>query len=133
MLHYTCCEPVHLADVNQSAFAPLPIINASISSTPSAELVSVDLELNTTAEANELISKYDGQIADGNKLSVTIIRQSLKDRMGSGQGQAQSQSAGRQEVGSSASRQGSGRGQELLDTSSSGSVPLISIHTWHQC
>lgn len=82
-----------------------------MSSPPSANLVAVDLEVNTAADAQELISKYDGQIADGNKLSVTIVRQSLKDRMGESQGQSSrtSQSGG-----------GSGRGQELLDTSSSG-------------
>jgi len=37
-------------------------------------------------DANELIDKYNGQIADGNKLSVTIVKQQqsggLASRMG---------------------------------------------------
>lgn len=108
------------------------MINATTSSSPSASLVSVDLELESAKDANELISKYDGQIADGNKLSVTIVRQSLKDRMSTGtsSGSALASLGGRQgvrqEVSSSGSRNGQGgsRGQELLSPPGSGLVHL---------
>jgi len=82
--------------------------NASLSPSTSSHLVSVDLEVSNQNDANELINKYNGQIADGNKLSVTIVKQqqSLNDRMSS---QPHSQV-------------GQGRGQELI-TPSSGYVP----------
>jgi hypothetical protein len=52
----------------------------------STNLVSVDLELQSLKDANELIDKYNGQIADGNKLSVSILKrpqsQPLSGRMG---------------------------------------------------
>ena len=100
----------------------------------------MDLELGSAAEANELISKYDGQIADGNKLSVTIVRQSLKDRMGAGAGASPGSGSGsglaslggrtttRQEAPGSSSRNGDGesRGQELLSAPGSGYV-LVSL------
>lgn len=97
----------------QSAFAPLPITDAKVSSSPSASLVSVDLELGSVSDAQELINKYDGQIADGNKLSVTIVRQtqSLGQRMGAGA-----------ESGSGSRRQepAASRGRELLGPPSDG-------------
>jgi len=57
----------------------------------SSSLVSVDLEVTSIKDANELIDKYNGQIADGNKLSVSILKQpsqGLAGRMGGGQQQS---------------------------------------------
>jgi hypothetical protein len=67
-----------------SAFAPTPILNARISSSPDALLVAVDIEVEARATADEIVQKYNGVMADGNALSVTIIRQKLTERMGRG-------------------------------------------------
>lgn len=117
----------------QSAFAPLPIQDASVTSSPSASLVSVDLELTSLADANELISKYDGQIADGNKLSVTIVRRSLNERMGSASALASASSPAPSRANCSGgsrqqpATQGNSRGQELLGGPSSGLVDPSSL------
>jgi len=50
-------------------------------------------------DANELIDKYNGQIADGNKLSVTIIKQQQSQGLASRMGapvQSQQQEKGRE-------------------------------------
>ncbi|WVW85861.1 hypothetical protein I302_107899 [Kwoniella bestiolae CBS 10118] len=66
----------------ESAFAPLAILNSKtiISATPNT--VTVDLELENRSDAEGLIKQYHGVVADGNTLSVTIINQGLKGRIG---------------------------------------------------
>jgi len=65
-------------------------------------------------DANELIVKYNGQIADGNKLSVTIVKQQqsqgLASRMGAPVQQHQQE-----------------KGRELI-VPSSGYVLRVSLH-----
>ncbi|GFZ49299.1 hypothetical protein JCM24511_07418 [Saitozyma sp. JCM 24511] len=74
-----------------SAFAPSPILSALLSpsqtqSQARSGLVSIDLEFASRQPAEEIISQYHGVVADGNTLRVTMVRQSLGERMGSGLG-----------------------------------------------
>jgi hypothetical protein len=90
----------------------MQFLNASVSSSSTSSLVSVDLEVSSSADANDLIGKYNGQIADGNKLNVSIIKPAgggLASRMSQAQSQAQYQSK---------PAPAQARGQELLAPSS---------------
>lgn len=77
----------------QSAFAPAPIQSArsAPTSSPSRDLVCVELELATRAAGEELVKAYDGAMADGNTLKVEILRQGLGERLGGRTGQAHTQ------------------------------------------
>ncbi|WWC63061.1 uncharacterized protein I303_105660 [Kwoniella dejecticola CBS 10117] len=66
----------------ESAFAPLVILNAKTTPPAKPNTVTVDLELENRADAEGLIKQYHGVVADGNTLSVTIVNQGLKSRMG---------------------------------------------------
>jgi hypothetical protein len=86
----------------------MQFLNATLSPSTSSHLVSVDLEVGNQQDANELINKYNGQIADGNKLSVSIVKQqSLNDRM--------------------SSQPQTGRGQELITPSSGYAMSSLSV------
>ncbi|WVQ76838.1 hypothetical protein IAR50_006512 [Cryptococcus sp. DSM 104548] len=64
-----------------SAFNPLPIAEAILSSPTSASLVSIDLQVENKADAEQLIKQYNGVVADGNTLKVTIVN-GMKSRLG---------------------------------------------------
>ncbi|ADV21736.1 Hypothetical Protein CGB_D3330C [Cryptococcus gattii WM276] len=66
-----------------SAFAPLPILNATQSNLINSPTVSIDLELENRNDAEELIKQYNGVVADGNTLRVSIVN-NLKHRLGGG-------------------------------------------------
>ncbi|WWD18877.1 hypothetical protein CI109_103332 [Kwoniella shandongensis] len=99
-----------------SAFAPLPVLEAKLSSPPNSDLVSVDLELEQRSAAEDLIRQYHGVVADGNTLSVTIVNTGLKNRLGGGGGGA------RTTVAIPAAATTSAAGQELLGPPSSGKL-----------
>ncbi|KAK8854963.1 hypothetical protein IAR55_003703 [Kwoniella newhampshirensis] len=107
-----------------SAFDPLPVLNAKLSSSSNSSVVSVDLELEQRSAAEDLIRQYHGVVADGNTLSVTIINTGLKSRLGGSNPLLQSQNQ------SQSSRSGpvvgagtiSAAGQELLGSSGSGKL-----------
>jgi len=65
-------------------------------------------------DANELIDKYNGQIADGNKLSVTIVKQQQSQGLAS-------------RMGGSVQQQQLEKGRELI-VPSSGYVLRIYLH-----
>lgn len=77
---------------SQSAFAPSPILSALLSPSQTqttqtrSGLVCIDLEFASRQPAEEIISQYHGVVADGNTLRVTMVRQSLGERLGSGLG-----------------------------------------------
>lgn len=68
----------------QSAFAPAPVNNAVVTQT--TPTVTVELEVQDQASAQELITQYDGAVADGNTLRLSLIKQTLAERMGRGKG-----------------------------------------------
>ncbi|RXK40184.1 hypothetical protein M231_02458 [Tremella mesenterica] len=70
------------ADDVMSAFSPAPILSAKSSPTSTPEIISVDLEFPSRAEAEIIVGQYNGIVADGNTLHVTILNPSLKERMG---------------------------------------------------
>ncbi|RSH81356.1 hypothetical protein EHS25_006887 [Saitozyma podzolica] len=135
---------------SQSAFAPSPILSALLSpsqtqSQARAGLVSIDLEFASRQPAEEIISQYHGVVADGNTLRVTMVRQSLGERMGSGLGGSGSGSGAGSGFGSRigagtsrsnghdrgtvAPRRSPGGPVELIDAPSSGKLYSDSILT----
>ncbi|OXC69357.1 hypothetical protein AYX13_01917 [Cryptococcus neoformans] len=66
-----------------SAFAPLAILNATQSNPINSPTVSIDLELENRNDAEELIKQYNGVVADGNTLKLSIVN-NLKNRLGGG-------------------------------------------------
>ncbi|ODN96371.1 hypothetical protein L198_04085 [Cryptococcus wingfieldii CBS 7118] len=64
-----------------SAFNPLPLAEAVLSSSASSSLVSIDLQVESRADADQLIKQYNGVVADGNTLKVSIVN-GLKSRLG---------------------------------------------------
>ncbi|WVQ99802.1 hypothetical protein IAU59_006944 [Kwoniella sp. CBS 9459] len=67
-----------------SAFAPLNILDAKLTSPTNPNTVTVDLEVEQRSDAEGLINQYHGVVADGNTLQVTIVNQGLKSRVGAG-------------------------------------------------
>ncbi|KAK4687940.1 hypothetical protein P7C73_g2174, partial [Tremellales sp. Uapishka_1] len=63
------------------AFAPLPILNATVSSPAASPTVWVDLEFDSKSSADEVIQKYNGVVADGNTLKVAIYKPNLSSRI----------------------------------------------------
>ncbi|WWC90929.1 uncharacterized protein L201_005867 [Kwoniella dendrophila CBS 6074] len=106
------------ADDVESAFAPLVIINAKTSPPTNPNTVTVDLELENRSDADGLIKQYHGVVADGNTLSVTIINQGLKSRIGSSVA-APSQPASQTQQ---PSQRSNNVGRELIASSSSGKL-----------
>jgi len=60
-----------------------------MSNSASNALVTIEIELDNRASAEEIVSKYNGAVADGNALVVSIIKQGLAERMGRGAAQSQ--------------------------------------------
>ncbi|WWC93557.1 hypothetical protein V866_000392 [Kwoniella sp. B9012] len=96
----------------ESAFAPLVILNSKRTPPANPNTVTVDLELDNKADAEGLIKQYHGVVADGNTLSVTIINQGLKGRIG----------ASTPVVQQSAVPKVNNVGRELLGSNSSGKL-----------
>ena len=44
----------------------------------------MEIEVESRTAAEEIVQRYNGAVADGNTLVLTMIRQSLQDRMGDG-------------------------------------------------
>ena len=72
------------ADVYQAAFGLDLILSArpGSSSSSSASLVCIEVELAQQSDAEELVKQYDGVVADGNQLKVEVIRPALSNRLG---------------------------------------------------
>ncbi|WWC71776.1 uncharacterized protein I206_105735 [Kwoniella pini CBS 10737] len=104
----------------ESAFAPLVILNAKSTPPVNHNTVTVDLELENKADAEGLIKQYHGVVADGNTLSVTIINQGLKNRMGASSTTTTNASA----IAPVQQYEGrtSNAGRELLGSNSSGKL-----------
>ncbi|ORY35337.1 hypothetical protein BCR39DRAFT_555494 [Naematelia encephala] len=69
------------ADDVVSAFSPSPILTSRQTSPSDALTVTVELELASRTDADDLVKRYHGAVADGNTLSVTVIRVGLVERM----------------------------------------------------
>jgi len=104
-----------------SAFSPFPILTASRTSPSTAPSVTVDLEFQARSDAEEVVKKYDGAMADGNALSVVIVRPKLAERLSS------SGAAAKSDVRSTAGAMGGRRGAELIPSSGSSKMYSDSI------
>ncbi|WVR07340.1 hypothetical protein IAU60_004381 [Kwoniella sp. DSM 27419] len=113
------------ADDVMSAFAPLSVLSAKLTPPANANTVTVDLELEQRSDADGLIKQYHGVVADGNTLSVTIVNQGLKSRIGNGSGATRSAQSPPVPAGPRTTN----AGQELLGPPSSGKLYSDTIVT----
>lgn len=129
---------------DQSAFAPLPITSATQTSPATHPSVTVDLEFPSRQDAEEVVSKYNGAVADGNTLKVVIVpppQRGLAERMGGGIKGASGNGNGNALAGVSRNGAGSGAGfggsegrrEELMPSSSSRCVLYTSMSTTPCC
>jgi hypothetical protein len=86
----------------QSAFAPTPVLSAALVSTRDTATTTVEVDVGDREAALGLLDQFDGVVADGKALRLTIVR-------GGGDRGGNNGSAGRGE-GRNESRNGNGNG-----------------------